>query len=53
MKIQKDNIIIECSKNTYECMYKRLGYEIVTEKEEIKEEIKEEVTVETKKTKKK
>lgn len=37
MKIQKDNTIIECSKNTFESMYKRLGYEIISEK---KEEIK-------------
>lgn len=56
MKIQKDNTVIECSKNTYESMYKRLGYEVI---EEIKEVVVEEtaknepVVDEGKKSKKK
>ena len=49
--IVKDGVKILCSKNTYESMYKRLGYEVLGEqkpkvefkKEEIKEEPKEEI----------
>lgn len=52
MKIQRDGNIIECSKNTFETMFKRLGYEIVVEKKE--KTIEESVVVEeVKKTKKK
>lgn len=56
MKIQKDNTIIDCSKNTYETMYKRLGYKVIEEvktEKPVKEEIKEEVVEEVKKSKKK
>lgn len=56
MKIKKDNEIIEVSKNTYESMFKRLGYEIVSEKKEEPVKVAEEVEVkktESKKTKKK
>lgn len=35
MKIKKDNTIVECSKATYESMFKRLGYEIVGENKKV------------------
>ena len=42
--IIKDNNRLRCSQNTYDTMYKRLGYEILIEK---KEEPKEEIVKET------
>lgn len=54
MKIKKDNITMECSKSTYESMFKRLGYTVIEEKKEKKvEEIVEEEKVENKRNKKK
>lgn len=55
--IIKDNSKIKCSQNTYETMYKRLGYTILEEpkkiekKEEPKKEIEQPKEVITKKAK--
>lgn len=46
--IIKDGQELRCSKNTYDTMYKRMGYEILGQGEKIVEtiEIKEEITKE-------
>lgn len=56
--IVKDGVKILCSKNTYESMYKRLGYEVLNEtkpKVQVKNETQKEEVIKTdeKKTKSK
>lgn len=48
--IVKDGKEILCSKNTYDIMYKRMGYKILEPKEEKKEEPKEKIKIIEEKT---
>lgn len=47
IKIIKDNNIVTCSKNTFEIVYKRLGYEIVETEKKVIEKPKKEIVEDT------
>lgn len=47
IKIIKDNNIVTCSKNTFEIVYKRLGYKIVETKKEVVKKPQKEIVEDT------